>query len=67
MSRRLIIDILEKASSKAKVEARHSLNLLRQMLRYCQKREQIEVNPTDGLTPADIAASASPPGSDTYP
>lgn len=61
VSRRLIIDVLEQASKKAKVEARHSLNLLRQLLRYCQKREQIDVNPTDGLTPADIAASASAP------
>ncbi|MDP4556261.1 tyrosine-type recombinase/integrase [Halomonas meridiana] len=61
VSRRLIIDVLEQASGKAKVEARHSLNLLRQLLRYCQKREQIEVNPTDGLTPADIAATASAP------
>ncbi|MGM0855899.1 MAG: integrase arm-type DNA-binding domain-containing protein [Pseudomonadota bacterium] len=61
VSRRLIIDVLEQASKKSKVEARHTLNLLRQLLRYCQKREQIEVNPTDGLTPSDIAASASPP------
>ncbi|MCE7520528.1 tyrosine-type recombinase/integrase [Halomonas titanicae] len=61
VSRRLLIDVLEQASSKAKVEARHSLNLMRQLLRYCQKREQIDVNPTDGLTPADIAASASAP------
>ncbi|WP_075878606.1 tyrosine-type recombinase/integrase [Vreelandella massiliensis] len=61
VSRRLIIDVLEQASKKGKVEARHSLNLLRQLLRYCQIREQIEVNPTDGLTPSDIAASASPP------
>ncbi|QNU62058.1 tyrosine-type recombinase/integrase [Vreelandella titanicae] len=61
VSRRLLIDVLEQASGKAKVEARHSLNLLRQLLRYCQKREQIDVNPTDGLTPADIAASASAP------
>lgn len=61
VSRRLLIDVLEQASKNAKVEARHSLNLLRQLLRYCQKREQIDVNPTDGLTPADIAASASAP------
>ncbi|MCD1651357.1 tyrosine-type recombinase/integrase [Halomonas meridiana] len=61
VSRRLLIDVLEQASKSAKVEARHSLNLLRQLLRYCQKREQIDVNPTDGLTPADIAASASAP------
>ncbi|WP_404471044.1 tyrosine-type recombinase/integrase [Vreelandella venusta] len=61
VTRRLIIEVLEKASQKAQVEARHSLNLLRQLLRYCQKREQIDVNPTDGLTPADIAASASAP------
>ncbi|MGP9507998.1 MULTISPECIES: tyrosine-type recombinase/integrase [Halomonas] len=61
VTRRLIIEVLEQASQKAKVEARHSLNLLRQLLRYCQKREQIDVNPTDGLTPSDIAASASAP------
>lgn len=61
VTRRLVIDVLEQASKNAKVEARHSLNLLRQLLRYCQKREQIDMNPTDALTPSDIAASASPP------
>jgi len=61
VSRRLVIDVLEQASSKAREEARLSLSLLRQLLRYCQQREQIEVNPTDGLTPGDIAASASAP------
>lgn len=61
VSRRVLIDVLEQASKNAKVEARHSLNLLRQLLRYCQKREQIDVNPTDGLVPADIGASASAP------
>ncbi|MDN6298455.1 MAG: tyrosine-type recombinase/integrase [Halomonas sp.] len=61
VSRRLVIDVLEQASSKAKEEARLSLTLLRQLLRYCQQREQIEVNPTDGLTPGDIGASAGAP------
>lgn len=58
VKRRHAIDVLEKAVSVAPVEARHTLNLLRMLLDYCEDREVIDENPIANLTPAKIGASA---------
>ncbi|WFM72289.1 site-specific integrase [Halomonas sp. CKK8] len=61
VTRRLLIEVLEDAAGASKEEARKCLNLLRQLLDYCEDREQVDDNPAAGLTPAKIKARPGKP------
>nr|WP_298522070.1 site-specific integrase [uncultured Halomonas sp.] len=61
MTRRQLIEVLEGIASKAREEARQCLTLLRQLLDYCEDREQIDDNPAAGLKPAKIKARPGKP------
>lgn len=61
MSRRQLIEVLEEIASTAREEARQCLTLLRQLLDYCEDREQIDDNPAAGLKPAKVKARPGQP------
>ncbi|ART64009.1 tyrosine-type recombinase/integrase [Kushneria marisflavi] len=61
MSRRYLIEVLEQVATRAREEGRQCLTLLRQLLDYCEDREQIEDNPAAGLKPAKIKARPGKP------
>ncbi len=61
MSRRLLIEVLEDIAGSAREEARQCLTLLRQLLDYCEDREQIDDNPAAGLKPAKVKARPGKP------
>nr|WP_283101527.1 site-specific integrase [Halomonas populi] len=61
MSRRLLIEVLEDIAGSAREEARQCLTLLRQLLDYCEDREQIGDNPAAGLKPAKVKARPGKP------
>ncbi|WP_280569711.1 site-specific integrase [Chromohalobacter sp. 296-RDG] len=61
ISRRQLIEVLEKIASTAREEARQCLTLLRQLLDYCEDREQINDNPAAGLKPAKVKARPGKP------
>ncbi|TLF47287.1 DUF4102 domain-containing protein [Halomonas urmiana] len=61
ITRRDLIDIIERVASRAREEARQCLSLLRQLLDYCEEREQIDSNPAAGLEPSKVKARPSRP------
>lgn len=61
MNRRLLIEVLEEIAGSAREEARQCLTLLRQLLDYCEDREQISDNPAAGLKPAKVKARPGKP------
>ena len=61
ISRRQLIEVLEEVASTAREEARQCLTLLRQLLDYCEDREQIDDNPAAGLKPAKVKARPGKP------
>lgn len=61
ISRRQLIEVLEEIASSAREEARQCLTLLRQLLDYCEDREQIDDNPAAGLKPAKVKARPGKP------
>ncbi|MCM2972904.1 tyrosine-type recombinase/integrase [Larsenimonas suaedae] len=61
MTRRYLIEVLEKVSTRTREEGRQCLTLLRQLLDYCEDREQIQDNPAAGLKPAKIKARPGKP------
>lgn len=61
ISRRRLIEVLEETASAAREEARQCLTLLRQLLDYCEDREQIDDNPAAGLKPAKVKARPGKP------
>ncbi|MCE9665953.1 tyrosine-type recombinase/integrase [Halomonas sp. M5N1S17] len=61
LTRRRLIEVLEGIASSAREEARQCLTLLRQLLDYCEDREQIDDNPAAGLKPAKVKARPGKP------
>ncbi|MBB3190939.1 integrase [Halomonas cerina] len=61
ISRRDLIDVLERTAFSAREEARQCLTLLRYLFDYCESREQIDENPAAGLEPAKVRARPSRP------
>ena len=61
VSRGAIVPVLEQAARKGREEARQCLTLLRMMFDYAETREQIDANPTEGLSPHKIGATPPKP------
>lgn len=59
ITRRDLIDVLERTALSAREEARQCLTLLRYLFDYCESREQIDDNPVAGLEPAKVRARPS--------
>ncbi|WP_302055064.1 site-specific integrase [Halomonas sp. 3H] len=61
ITRRDLIDVLERTALSAREEARQCLTLLRYLFDYCESREQTVENPVVGIEPAKVRARPSRP------